>query len=82
MCPGTEFGIIDTAAGVVFAFMTYVTWSGGIPIWHVFALSTIGWFAMGAYFFYKASKCKCMEYEAQFKKSMAEIDAIFARIKK
>lgn len=82
MCVGTEFGIIDAVAGVFFAFVTYGMHAVGFPVWPLFAISTIGWFGMSAYFFYKGAKCNCQELEAQFKKSMAETDAIFERLKK
>lgn len=63
MCPGKEFGITDTIAGVLFAAGTYVLYDGGCP-WYFLILPvimTIGWFAMAAYCFRFAAKCNCQQ---------------------
>jgi len=82
MCPGTEFGITDMIAGVLFAFGTYVMWAVGFP-WYLLiipTISTVGWFAMAVYFFQCASKCNCKELEAQTKASNAATDAFFKKL--
>jgi len=81
MCPGTEFGIMDTVGGVLFAAITYGMWSIGFP-WYLCILpviSTVAWFAMAVHCFRFASKCNCKEMEAQIAASNAKMDAIFKK---
>ena len=65
MCPGKEFGIMDTVLGVieVAIFLAVQSALGGLPWWSwaLFIVSTIGWFGMAAYCFRFAAKCNCQE---------------------
>ena len=67
MCPGTEFGIMDTLGGVIFAAATITMVIMGIPwyLWIFMAVSTIGWFAMAVHCFRFAAKCTCQELEVR-----------------
>ena len=66
MCPGKEFGIMDTIFGLVegafFAFL-YVVLDGKMPWWMIafFAISTLAWFVWAGYCFRFATKCNCQE---------------------
>ena len=66
MCPGKEFGIMDTILGLgegaIFALL-YAILGKDMPWWSMvlFAVSTLGWFAMAGYCFRFAAKCNCQE---------------------
>jgi hypothetical protein len=64
MCPGKEFFIMDTIAGIIFGGIVYVmAVVFGLPwyMWFLFLVSTIGWFGMAIYAFRFWRKCNCQE---------------------